>query len=295
MIRRIPFVPFSLTMAKLVVKPFYGLGNRISKFFPGLTVRLSQADIDISPREYLAIAFFALWFWTTIIFVLLLISSLFITLPVNFVYVLTIAPLAIGFLAFFYVVQYPMLIIGRKIRDLDKHLLFSLRHMQVQVKSGISLFDALVSISKADYGLISEEFRNCVKKISTGLSETNALEELIFKNPSMYFRRVIWQITNAVRTGADLADTLDAIVQNLGNEQKVAIRRYGSQLNPLSMMYMMLAVILPSLGITFLVLLSTFSGFAVTEMIFWFLLVILIVFQFSFVGLIKSRRPTIEL
>jgi len=293
--RRIPFVPFSLTMARLIVKPFYGLGNRISKFFPGLNVRLNQADIDISPREYLAIAFFALWFWTTIIFVLLLTLSLFIILPENFVYVLTVAPLVIGFLAFFYIIQYPMLIISKKIRDLDRHLLFALRHMQVQIKSGIPLFDGLVSISKADYGLISEEFRNCVKKISTGLSETNALEELIFKNPSMYFRRVIWQITNAIRTGADLADTLDAIVDNLANEQKVAIRKYGSQLNPLSMMYMMLAVILPSLGITFLVLLSTFSGFAVSEIIFWFILTILIVFQFSFVGLVKSRRPTIEL
>ncbi len=281
--------------ARLVVKPFYGLGNRLSKFFPSLTVRLNQSDIDISPREYLAIAFFALWFWTTIIFVLLLSFSLFITLPVNFVYVLTIAPLVIGFLAFFYIVQYPMLIISRKVRDLDRYLLFALRHMQVQVKSGISLFDGLVSISNGDYGLISDEFRQCVKKISTGLSETNALEELIFKNPSMYFRRVIWQITNAVRTGADLAGTLDAIVDNLTNEQKVAIRRYGSQLNPLSMMYMMLAVILPSLGITFLVILSTFSGFAVSEIIFWFILTILIVFQFSFVGLVKSRRPTIEL
>ena len=293
--KRIPFVPFSLPMARLVVKPFYGLGNRLSKFFPGLNVRLTQADIDISPREYLAIAFFALWFWTTIIFVLLLTLSLFITLPENFVYVLTLAPLAIGFLAFFYIVQYPMLIISRKIRDLDKYLLFALRHMQVQIKSGIPLFDGLVSVSNGDYGLISEEFKKCVKKISTGLSETNALEEMIFKNPSIYFRRVIWQITNAIRTGADLADTLDAIVENLSNEQKVAIRRYGSQLNPLSMMYMMLAVILPSLGITFLVLLSTFSGFTVSEMIFWFILGILIVFQFAFVGLVKSRRPTIEL
>jgi len=293
--RRIPFIPFSLHTARLTVKPFYGVGNRLIKIFPGLNVRLNQADIEISPREYLAIAFFALWFWTTIIFVTLLTLSLFITLPENFIYVLTAAPLAIGFLAFFYIIQYPMLIISKKTRDLDRHLLFALRHIQVQVKSGIPLFDGLVSVSKGDYGLISEEFKKCVKKISTGTSETNALEELIFKNPSIYFRRVIWQITNAIRTGADLTGTLDAIVENLANEQKVAIRRYGSQLNPLSMMYMMLAVILPSLGITFLVLLSTFSGFAVSEIIFWFILCILIVFQFSFVGLVKSRRPTIEL
>jgi flagellar protein FlaJ len=293
--QRIPFVLFPLQTAKLIVKPFYGLGNRLSKIFPGLNIRLIQASLDVTPREYLSIAFFALWFWTTIMFVLLLTFTLFITLPENFVYMLVSAPLIIGFLAFFYVIQYPMLIISRKIRDLDRYLLFSLRHMQVQIKSGVPLFDALVSVSNGDYGLISKEFKECVKKISTSMSETDALEELIFKNPSLYFRRVIWQITNAIRTGADLGNTLDAIVDNLGEEQKVAIRRYGSQLNPLSMMYMMLAVILPSLGITFLVMLSTFSGFAVSEIIFWFILAILIVFQFSFVGLVKSRRPTIEL
>lgn len=292
---RIPFIPFPLQTARLIVKPFYGFGNRLSKIFPGLNIRLIQAGIEMTPREYLAVAFFGLWFWATIVFVLFLTLSLFIVLPGNFIYVLTLAPLSIGFLAFFYIIQYPMLIIGRKIRDLDRFLLFSLRHMQVQIKSGIPLFDALVSVSNGDYGLISDEFKRCVKKISTGMSETNALEELIFKNPSMYFRRVIWQITNAIRTGADLADTLAAIVENLADEQKVAIRRYGSQLNPLAMMYMMLAVILPSLGITFMVLLSTFSGFPITEMIFWFLLCILIVFQFAFIGLVKSRRPTIEL
>jgi flagellar protein FlaJ len=208
---------------------------------------------------------------------------------------MTIVPLTIGFIAFMYVILYPDLIISKKTRDLDKNLLFALRHLQIQVKSGIPLFDSLVSISQGKYGLISDEFKNCVKKISTGEPEVNSLEELVFRNPSLFFRRVIWQISNAIRTGTDLGNTLDAIVDNLSNEQKVAIRRYGSQLNPLSMMYMMTAVIMPSLGITFLILLSTFSGLAVSEFLFWFILCILIVFQFSFVGIVKSRRPTIEL
>jgi len=146
-----------------------------------------------------------------------------------------------------------------------------------------------------DYGLVAEEFKDCVKKISTGMPETTALEELIFRNPSIFFRRVIWQITNAIRTGADLSNTLESIVHSLSDEQKVAIRRYGSQLNPLSMMYMMTAVILPSLGITFLILMSTFSGMPVSEMLFWVTLVALATFQFMFIGVVKNRRPAIEL
>ena len=292
---RIPFVPFPLDMARVIVKPLYGIGTRLTKIFPSLSIKLNQADMDIQPREYLSIAFFALWFWTTITFSSFFILFLLVTLPENFIFLMTIVPLTIGFIAFMYVILYPDLIISKKSRDLDKNLLFALRHLQIQVKSGIPLFDSLVSISQGKYGLISDEFKNCVKKISTGEPEINTLEELVFRNPSLFFRRVIWQISNAIRTGADLGNTLDAIVDNLSNEQKVAIRRYGSQLNPLSMMYMMTAVIMPSLGITFLILLSTFSGLAVSEFLFWFILCILIVFQFSFVGIVKSRRPTIEL
>jgi flagellar protein FlaJ len=292
---RIPFVPFPLPMTRVIVKPLYGIGTKLTKIFPSLSIKLNQADIDIQPREYLSIAFFSLWFWTTLTFSLFFVLFLLITLPENFIYLMTIVPLTIGFIAFMYVILYPDLIISKKTRDLDKNLLFALRHLQIQVKSGIPLFDSLVSVSQGKYGLISDEFKNCVKKISTGEPEINSLEELVFRNPSLFFRRVIWQISNAIRTGADLGNTLDAIVDNLSNEQKVAIRRYGSQLNPLSMMYMMTAVIMPSLGITFLILLSTFSGIPISEFLFWFILCILIVFQFSFVGIVKSRRPTIEL
>jgi pilus assembly protein TadC len=165
----------------------------------------------------------------------------------------------------------------------------------IQVKSGVPLFDALVSISNGNYGLISKEFKICTKKISTGLDQTIALEELALRNPSLHFRRIVWQITSAIKTGANLGETLDSIVYNLSQEQKVMIRKYGSQLNPLAMMYMMLAVIIPSLGITFLIIFSAFSGVAVTEMVFYGILFALAFFQFTFIGIVKSRRPAIEL
>ena len=79
------------------------------------------------------------------------------------------------------------------------------------------------------------------------------------------------------------------------NEQKVLIRKYGSQLNPLAMMYMMIDVIIPSLGITFLIIFSSFSGIPVSETMFWLILVSVAFFQFSFIGIIKSRRPSVEL
>ena len=292
---RIPFVPFPLPLAKLIAQPFFGVGDKLVKLFPDFAVRLNQADMEIKSREYIAIAIFSSFFWAIIIFSILAIISFFITIPGDFIFIISSVSLAIGFLSFLYIMLYPRLIISRKVTDLDRNLLFALRHLLIQVKSGVPLYDALVSVSTGNYGLVAEEIGKCTKKISTGTEQTSALEDLALKNPSLYFRRIVWQLTNSIRCGADLGNTVDHLVESLANEQKVAIRRYGSQLNPLAMMYMMLGIILPSLGITFLVIISSFSGIAVTEYMFIGLLLALIMFQFSFVGIVKSRRPAIDL
>ncbi len=293
--KRIPFVPFPMPLMRKISKRFLGFGDKLSKVLPGFRVKLSQAELDFQPREYLAIAFFSLIFWTSMTFTLLFALSIFVKLPPNFIFTIIPVSIVIGFLSFFYIIFYPSLIIARKVKDLEKNLLFALRHLLIQVKSGVPLFDGLVSVASGNYSLISKELGECTKKISTGLEQTFALEELALKNPSLHFRRVIWQISNAIKTGADLGTTLEAIVQNLGEERKVSIRKYGSQLNPLAMMYMMLAVIIPSLGITFLIIFSSFSGVSVSESMFFIILFALAFFQFTFIGIVKSRRPAIEL
>jgi len=293
--RRIPFVPFPPPLMRRVAKRLYGFGGKVAKLSPGMRVMLDQAEFDFSPREYYAIAFFSLFFWTFFTFIMLFLLYIILELSPAFLPTLAGVSMTIGFLSFFYITLYPRLIIVRKVNDLEKNLLFALRHLLIQVKSGVPLFDGLVSVSNGNYGLVSNELKECTKRISTGLDQTIALEELALKNPSLYFRRVLWQITNAIKTGADLGYTLESIVNNLSQEQKVMIRKYGSQLNPLAMMYMMLAVIIPSLGITFLIIFSAFSGVAVTETLFFIILMALAFFQFTFIGIVKSRRPPVEL
>lgn len=293
--KRIPFVPFPMPLTRKISKRFLGFGDKLSKLLPGFRVKLGQAELEFQPREYLAIAFFSLIFWISMTFTLLFALSIFVKLSQNIIFTIIPVSIVIGFLSFFYIIFYPSLIIARKVKDLEKNLLFAIRHLLIQVKSGVPLFDGLVSVANGNYGLISKELGECTKKISTGLEQTFALEELALKNPSLDFRRVIWQISNAIKTGADLGNTLEAIVRSLGEQRKVAIRRYGSQLNPLAMMYMMLAVIIPSLGITFLIIFSSFSGVTVTKSLFFIILFALAFFQFTFIGIVKSRRPAIEL
>jgi flagellar protein FlaJ len=294
MYKIIPFVPFPTRTALKASRSFVNIGSWIEKFSPGFELSLKQAEIDLRGKEYFAIALFSFFFWFSIVFSsFVLIGKLF---DIGRLLLLSLSvSLAISVLAFAYILMYPKLIITRRVLDVEKNLLYGLRYLSIQVKSGVPLFDSLVSVSKQNYGRLSEEIGNCVKKVSTGIPVTQALEELVLKIPSLHFRRSMWQLINSMRTGTDLGDSLDSMVSSLSSEQGVAMRRYGSQLSPLAMMYMMLAIIIPSLGITFLIILSSFSGLPITKNIFWMILAVLIVFQFAFIGLIKSRRPPIEI
>lgn len=289
----LPFVPFKLGIAKRFARPFVGLSEIIVKISPGVEMSLKQSEIEIDSREYVSIAIFSSIFWFLIMFSTIFILGQILAIS-SFMYISIFSSLAISTMVFVYLMLYPKLIVVRKLRSLDKNLLYGLRDLTVQVKSGVPLFNAMVSVSKKDYGMFSEEFSESVKKISTGDSQTDALEEMASRNPSLNFRRAIWQMVNSIRSGTDLGSTLDNTVSNISNEQRVQIKKYGSQLNPLAMMYMMMGVILPSLGITFLIILSSFSGFPITEVFFWMIMVVLIVFQFAFVGIVKNRRPSIE-
>ncbi|MEK6902440.1 MAG: hypothetical protein AABX02_02525, partial [archaeon] len=71
------------------------------------------------------------------------------------------------------------------------------------------------------------------------------------------------------------------------------IRNYESQMKVLSLVYMMLGVIVPGLGITFLIVLSSFPQIEITETYFWALLLFTGVGQFMYMGIVKSKRPSL--
>jgi len=296
LIKSIPFVPVSPYKALRAARKIglIGLGSRIAKLYPKLPLSLLQCESTFEDREYVSIAIFTAIFWFVLISAIFIPISFILPVPKNFLLIIFPASAGISFLSFTYVVNYPKLIISRRIRDIEKNLLFALRHLLIQARSGVSLFDAMVSVSKANYGLLSQELDDAVKKISTGLTDVDVLEELALKNPSLYFRRSLWQITNAIRSGADIAKTIESIVGNLANEQRVLIRGYGSQLNPLAFLYMMFGVILPTLGISLMITLSSFSGIPIQQLYFWAILIFLIIFKFNFIGIVKSRRPSVE-
>ncbi|NOZ81832.1 MAG: type II secretion system F family protein [Candidatus Micrarchaeota archaeon] len=260
------------------------IGRFLLHLFPGLPLDLKNADIDEDPEKYLSKAFYhSLMIFLLFGFLLYPVFGL-ASLPVS------------GFLAAFRfasILSKPRTIILRKTREIEKFLPFAIRHILIQLRSGVPLFNSLISVSKGPYGSISKEFSKVVKEVSGGVPLTSSLEKLGRRIPSKHFRRVVWQISNSLRSGTDVASVLSETLKMITEDQRLSVRRYGSQMNPFALVYMMFSIILPSLSISFLMVLSAFSRIPVSQEIFYMIISFMIVFQISFLGLIRTKRPSV--
>ena len=181
----------------------------------------------------------------------------------------------------------------RKRRSLiETQLIFATRELMIKLKSGVPIFNALLDIAMGDYGLVSSEFKIAAEEIESGIPQDIALDNLSRRVPSQSFKRTIDIMLNAMRSGSDLAATLDIINDMLVRKQQSDMQAYAGELTPLSMGYMLIAVVVPSLGMSVFLILGSMAKINVTLFIY-FIPALLIMFEVLFIGLVKSRRPAV--
>ena len=285
----IPFVPFPLHVALKESKVFERVGNALAKATPSLKIHLYQAKMKFHPKEYASLVILTTIFYFVVLGPMVFIVGFF-TGKIDFFLPLVVST-SFSFFVFFYLMRYPQLMAVRRMRRLERDLLNALQHILIEIKSGVPLFNSLIGVSE-EYGEISEEFKIIVTEINAGLSEIEAFQRASLRNPSLHFRRSIWQLTNAMKAGSDISSAVESIVKNMVSEQIVEIRKYGQELNPFTLMYMLFSVIMPTLGITFLIILSSFSGLKIPEYLFALIIMFLGMFQYFYMGIIKTKRST---
>lgn len=285
------FLPMDFDTALKASRIFLSAGSSLSKTMLNLKSDLAQLEIKISPEEYMALVIFSVLF-SFVSFFIPVTAIGFVFRPIQEVLrVSFVGGLVFGFITYVYTASYTKLAMSRKTKLLEKDLLFALRYIYIRIKAGIPLYDAIVGVAYGDFGEVSKEFKKTIKEISAGIDEIKALEDMALRNPSLYFRRVIWQITNNMRAGVDIADVLGEITSSLVREHKLLVRKYGAELNPIIMMYMMFTVIIPSLGITVIVVMSAFSGINVPLYLFYVIPILVFFLQLIFISIIKNKRP----
>lgn len=288
---RIPMGMMPMPQLKRISKPFYGIARPIQKGLPNLQIQLKQAEVDLSDLEYVAMCMSS----TLFMFVFLFIFAFFMTKIGLNIFLGFVIVFILSMIMFIQKLVYPRVYSNKRIKNIERNLLPALQNILVQLNAGVPLFSILVSIAQGGYGGVSEEFEKAVREINAGRSQVTTLEDLASRNPSQYFRRSLWQMTNGIKTGTDMTYVIEDTIKSLSEFQLIQIQKYGSQLKPIAMFYLLLAVIAPSLGTTFVILLSSFvaiSDFGV-KMIFWGLFTFVAIFQLFFMGVIKSRRPNL--
>ncbi|MFH1721464.1 MAG: type II secretion system F family protein [Candidatus Altiarchaeota archaeon] len=281
---------------------FKGMAQLVGAMFPTLEWDLRKAGYQINAIQYVSITIYLVmlaFIGCMVVFgVPVAATEKYVILPDGEINTMIFWPfglaISISAMVFFYSLYAPKIKISSRSRKIDKTLEFMLKDMQVQLTAGVPLFDTLVNISRGQYGECSTIADGIVQEVQSGKSVIDVLDEVGMWSPSDYLRKVLWQIVNAVRSGADMVRALDAIANDIRIEKENKIKAYGQELNLWGLIYLMAAVIVPSMGVTLLVILSSFiGGNVIDESLFWTIMVGLIIFQVIFISFVSSKRPEV--
>jgi flagellar protein FlaJ len=287
---------FESERLKKTSKPFLGISQKLERVVPGLEWDLERANIRIEPLSYISIAVY-------MAISVALATFAGIMLPAYMVNKLDIGtPMAIGasiglaVFMLFYMLILPKVKIKKRGALIEKNLGYALKDLEIQTGAGIPIFDAIVHVANGGYGECSREFTQVIQKVESGQSVIRALDDVGMHTASPFLRRIIWQIVNSMYAGSDVSLALKAISNDLTKDKETRIKAYGQEMNLWSLMYMLMVIVLPSQGITLLIILSTLIDIFGTidkNLIFGGIIVFMFMFQFMLIGIIKNKRPVV--
>lgn len=272
-------------------RPFAGIMHVLAKLMPGLGRNLLLLDIKKDEEEYLGAAFVNGLFTAFVFGLFFYLAAVRLDAAEEVrLYGSVVTGLALFMVTMFYITLFPAWIVRRRADDIEENLLYAMRHVMVQTSAGVPFFEALSTASKG-YGAVSAEFRKIMNDVNGGRDLTDALEESAAKSPSRYYKGVMWHISNSTRSGYDVGNILKELVGYLSYEQQVKVKKFGSELNVISLFYLSTCVLVPTMGLILAVILSSFSVIALSPTLLGVFVFIIAIFNMVFLGMIQSRRP----
>ncbi len=232
--------PFSERLGDAMLHYFRGPVEALTNSLKGLDEDLFRANIKTPKDRYVAMMLGVSLF-----------AGLFSVLIAYLFYLPVTTSLLIGFLGFvgvfFYLREYPKMVWRRRVADVERAMPYALRHMASLLSAGVGISEALLSVAKADYGAISEEFDLVIRDMRTGSSFEDALTKFDEKMASDSISRVIKQILRAVKFGGNLADILYKLAEDFSFEYRMKLMEYVQRVNGVAFVYMFMTIVMPTM------------------------------------------------
>lgn len=265
--------------------------NMVASFFPGLRRDLKMAHVRYSPLEYvgknLKTTFIFAFFFTVLFF--------FVLKKAGLPFFLIVPAFPVLFILIF---QFSIISIKSKIRkrekEIDTEVLFVGRYLLVKLYSGRPLLNALIETSESR-GIAAKYIKEIVDDIGTGSTIEDALRNAMVYSPSEKFRKILFHVNNALKLGIDVTGPLEAVLAEITKEETLEIGKYGKKLNTLVIFYMLGAVIMPSLGVSIFIVISSFISFPIGLSGLLLFVFFIVIIEFIFITLFRSIRPTVNL
>jgi archaellum biogenesis protein FlaJ (TadC family) len=196
---------------------------------------------------------------------------------------------AFGFVTFLIPIIYKFflgyvdVLITKKGRELNGDLLFISEYFLVSLESGLPLGNAIQEFSKLDRpGAIF--FKKIYTEFRTGKDLEAALMEGSKNCPSDELKILLKRLKDSLSIGVDLKMVLINFIEESAQKKVVEIQGYSKKLNPLVMVYLLLGIVCPSLGVTFFMLGATFIGLTPEGLKFILIVIFLIMLAFQYVA-----------
>ena len=261
------------------------LYSYVAKKIPDLKLKLRQAGVLQEPEEYIQSIFM---------------SAIFMSLGVFFIFFFfTLSPIALIVIPisvpvlFLYFVKFVDVKIKRIEKKIDEEIIFAGRFLIIGLESGVPMHKIFEDMEK-NYQYIGYYFGEILNKVYLGTNMDDAISETLIISPSSNLIRILWQLMNSMKTGTEVGPALSSVIEQIVREQAISVQEYGKKLSPLAMFYMTVSIIIPSLGITMLVILATFIGLKVTLPLLLALAGMVAFVQFMFLSMVRASRPSIS-
>lgn len=179
-------------------------------------------------------------------------------------------------------------------REINKEVLFIGRYLLVKLYSGRPLLNALIETSNSR-GIIARSIKDIVNNIDTGTPIEKALDDVLNYSPSEKFKKILFQVNNALKLGIDVTRPLEAALAEIAEEQEIEVKKYGKKLNSLVVFYMLMAIVMPSIGMVMFIIIASFLGLPLDFWVFVVIIFFVSLIQILFISLFKSIRPMVNL
>ena len=120
---------------------------------------------------------------------------------------------------------YPYMLAMRRINSIEETLPEALKQLADTLKAGGTYEYALREISEAEYGPLSREMENVLRKMEEGENIEDSLDSLTTNVDSVLVKRTIAIINDAIKAGAGLAEVLEEIADDVRSLHRIGKER----------------------------------------------------------------------